>query len=89
MAEVEELQIGAEKLLRDLIVQRLMGVMALLKQPPDRNLDLLEIGACLERLERNGKRQECGEKNQRPTNWELHSGKNGFSNVAEFGCGAR
>ena len=49
MAEIEKLEISLEKFLRNLVVQRLMGVMAFFQKPPDGNGDLFGVGFCLER----------------------------------------
>ncbi len=62
MAEIEDLEIAGEEFARNLVVQRMMRVVALLEETPDGEPDLLGIRLCQDRLhaERDGEqaRQE-------------------------------
>ena len=65
MTEIEQFEIGAEKFLRDLIVERLVGIVSLFQKPTDGNLHLLEVRLRLERLEGQRAGKERDEKQGR------------------------
>ncbi len=89
MAEIEQLQIRPQKLLRDLVVQRLMRVVAFFQEAPHRDFHLLQIRLRLERLHSHRERQKSAENNQRPAELMFHFGKKGFCKLAEFRFPAR
>ena len=50
MAEIEDLEVAGEQFARNLVVQRMMRVVALLEEASDREADLLGIRLCQNRL---------------------------------------
>jgi hypothetical protein len=61
MAEIEHLEVGLQKLSGNLVVERLMRVMALLEEAAYGNGDLFRVRLCRERLCR-GKRGQNDKK---------------------------
>jgi hypothetical protein len=72
MAEIEHLDVTGEPFARDLVVNRMMRVVAFLKQARDGNADLLGIRFRLKRSRRQSKGDDDRQQGQRRTTKNFH-----------------
>ena len=72
MAEIEHLEVTGEQLARDLVVQRMMSVVAFLEQTPDGEADLLGIRLRADRLRSQRDDQQTRQQRKRTTKEIFH-----------------